>query len=54
MFIDIKVEKHPNLDKPIIGSKSNKLTIQEKLTEIKEKIDSIGKVDESNNEDDEI
>jgi hypothetical protein len=49
-----KVEKHPELDKPIIGSKSNKLTIQEKLTEIKEKIDSIGKVDESNNKDDDI
>ena len=45
-----KVEKHPNLDKPIIGSKSNKLTIQGKLTEIKEKIALIGKVDESNNE----
>lgn len=44
-----KVEKHPELDKPIIGSKSNKLTIQEKLTEIKEKIALIGK-DESNDE----
>ena len=36
-----KIEKHPDIDKPIIGSKSNKLSIKEKLTEIKNKLNSI-------------
>ena len=44
-----KIEKHPELDKPIIGSKSNKLSIKEKLTEIKNKLNSISNNSISNN-----
>ena len=36
-----KIEKHPEHDKLIIGSKSNKLSIQQKLTEIKNKLNTI-------------
>ena len=33
-----KIEKHPKLTKPIIGSKSNKFTWQQKLAMIKERL----------------
>ena len=33
-----KIEKHPKLMKPIIGSKSNKFTWQQKLVMIKERL----------------
>jgi len=36
-----KIEKHPKSTKSIGGSKSNKLTIQEKLTEIKTKLNNL-------------
>lgn len=36
-----KIEKHPKIKKPIIGTKSSKITIKEKLTLIKEKLNSI-------------
>ena len=43
-----KIEKHPELDKPIIGSKSNKLSIKKKLTEIKNKLNSISNSSSNN------
>lgn len=47
-----KIEKHPENPKIIIGSKSNKVSIQDKLKEIKEKLDAIGKpILENPNED---
>jgi len=36
-----KIEKHPKCEKPICGSKSGKISIQEKLTEIKKKLGNI-------------
>lgn len=36
-----KIEKHPKCEKPICGSKSGKISIQEKLTEIKKKLANI-------------
>ena len=49
-----KIEKHPDLDKPLAGSKSNKFTIHEKLDEIKEKINNIGKEEVFDENEDEI
>ena len=36
-----KIEKHPKLIKPIIGSKSNKFTWQQKLATIKERLQKL-------------
>ena len=36
-----KVEKHPKLDKPWIGSKSNSVSIQEKLTQANRTVDDL-------------
>ena len=36
-----KIEKHPKLTKPLAGSKSNKLTILEKLEQIKQKLQQL-------------
>jgi len=36
-----KIEKHPKLVKPIIGSKSNKFTWQQKLEMIKERLQKL-------------
>lgn len=36
-----KIEKHPKIDKPIIGTKSNKVSILDKLEAIKEKLRKI-------------
>ena len=33
-----KIEKHPKIKKPIIGTKSKKYTIEQKLNQIKEKL----------------
>ena len=37
-----KIEKHPKIEKPWTTSKSNKLTIQEKLKEAKDKLIELG------------
>ena len=39
----LKIEKHPKLDKIIIGCKSNKVSIQEKLNKINEIVDNLEK-----------
>jgi hypothetical protein len=50
-----KIEKHPDHPKIIIGSKSNKLTIHEKLEQIKQKLEDIYHKPETNQDgDDEI
>ena len=36
-----KIEKHPKLNKIIIGTKSNKISIQEKLNEINKIVDDL-------------
>jgi hypothetical protein len=40
-----KVEKHPKLSKPWISSKSNKISIFEKLKQANNKIDELSKLD---------
>ena len=49
-----KIEKHPGIDKPIASSKSRKFTILEKLEQIKEKINNIGKEEVVDENEDEI
>lgn len=50
-----KIEKHSKLEKPIMSSKSNKISIQDKLKEIKEKLADLNKDEEQDNdEEDEI
>jgi len=43
-----KIEKHPKLTKPLAGSKSNKLTILEKLEQIKQKLQQLETTTEIN------
>tara|TARA_B100000989_G_C19431776_1_gene423372 strand:+ start:11 stop:271 length:261 start_codon:yes stop_codon:yes gene_type:complete len=40
-----KIEKHPKLTKPIIGTKSNKISILEKLKLIKTQLDILNQND---------
>ena len=41
MPINFKVEKHPKLDKLFIGTKSNKISILEKLRMINKVVDDL-------------
>ena len=44
-----KIEKHPKLDKPWIGSKSNKVSILDKLKAANDMIDSLNNQNDDNN-----
>ena len=43
-----KIEKHPKLMKPIIGSKSNKFTWKQKLAMIKERLQKLNEESKEN------
>ena len=47
-----KIEKHSKLEKPIMSSKSNKFSIQDKLKDIKEKLDNLDKKSEDKKSED--
>jgi hypothetical protein len=47
-----KIERHPKLDKPWIGSKSNKVSILDKLKEVNDMVDSINNQNDDNNQND--